>query len=226
MPEDVMVAHPEDMYWNIPTIHHRFRSEQEEVLAKTILGLSNVFSACVEKGMDKVASFTLTWDRHDGIRVSVSVLGHSRVLLAWLNENNNIPLKKDQFKKWTEKQNEFINRYPIKHDTPPLFEMVCSDGVLFIKRRGIDPDIYKLKANDEGRLTMELSIPKDQFELVTAYKRGALDSACTFLHKQSICSDCQGDYYKCNHSKWLDPNVVQKLKDSELLAITCTDRKA
>lgn len=104
--------------------------------------------------------------------------------------------------------------------------MVCSDGVQYIRRRGIAPEIkYQLKAETNG-ISIAFSFPKDQYDLAMAYKDRKIDVACGYLHKKLICSKCNNDYATCEHSTTLDNNVSVTVANFELINITWTDKKA
>jgi len=227
LPNNVSLACSEDLYWNIPTISHSLNNNLESNLSQTLQALHIIFEAKVSREKDMVASFTVSWEREDGKQVTVSVIGHSADILAWLKQNNKIPIEKIAFRDWLEKQSVFINKYPIKKDKPPLFEMVCGDGVLYIRRRGIAPEIkYQLKRDDKGRIMIVFAFTKDQFDLAMAYKDRKIDVALGYIHKKKTCSKCKGDYLTCEHSKTMDEDVSVTVTDFELINIVWTDRKA
>ncbi len=226
LPKNVSLACSEDMYWNIPTINHGMNENTLSNVSKTLQALETIFEAKVSKNQNTVAAFTLSWERQDEKQVSVSVMGHSVDILKWLTENKTIPIDKTEFKGWLEKQSVFINKYPVKEDKPPLFEMVYVDGVQYIRRRGIAPEIkYQLKTEANG-LTIGFAFTKDQYDLAMAYQDRKIDVACGYLHKKLICSKCNKDYVTCEHSITLDNDVSVTVADFELINITWTDRKA
>lgn len=226
LPKNVSLACSEDMYWNIPTINHGMNENTLSNVSKTLQALEAIFEAKVSKKQNTVAAFTLSWERQDEKQVSVSVMGHSVDILKWLTENRKIPIDKTEFKTWLEKQSVFINQYPIKENKPPLFEMVYADGVLYIRRRGIAPEIkYQLKKEANG-LAIDFAFTKDQYDLAMAYKDRKIDVACSYLHKKLICSKCNKDYVTCEHSTTLDNDVSVSVADFEMISITWTDRKA
>ena len=124
LPKNVSLACSEDLYWNVPTISHGINDNLEENVSQTLQALKMIFDANVSREKDMVASFTLSWDRQDGKQVTVSVMGHCVDIATWLKENTSIPIDKEKFKDWLEKQSVFINKYPVKEDKPPLLEMV------------------------------------------------------------------------------------------------------
>lgn len=226
LPKNVSLACSEDMYWNIPTINHGMSENTASNVSKTLQALKTIFEAKVSKNKDTVAAFTLSWERQDEKQVSVSVMGHSVDILKWLTENKIIPIDKTEFKDWLEKQSVFINKYPVKENKPPLFEMVYADGVQYIRRRGIAPEIkYQLKAEANG-LVIGFAFTKGQYDLAMAYKDRKIDVACGYLHKKLICSKCNKDYVTCEHSTTLDNDVSVSVADFEMINITWTDRKA
>ncbi|MFC2116974.1 hypothetical protein ACFLTU_10895, partial [Bacteroidota bacterium] len=227
LPKDVSLACSEDMYWNIPTISHGISENLENNVVQTLQALRMIFEAKVANEKKLVASFTLSWNRQDGKQISVSVMGHCVDIVVWLKDNIIIPIEKESFRGWLDKQSAFINNYPMKENRPALFEMVCSDGVLYIRRRGISPDIkYQLKHDDSGRIMIGFAFTKDQFDLAMAYKDRKIDVALGYLHKKQVCSQCNGDYITCEHSKTLDKDVSVTVTDFELMNIVWTDRKA
>ncbi len=226
-PEQVPYACSEDLYWNIPTISHSLNANLENNISQTLQALQMVFEGISSKETDKVASFTLSWERNDGKQVTVSVMGHCNDILEWLKVNLIIPIEKTSFRDWLEKQSLFINKYPVSEDKPALFEMVCTDGVLYIRRRGIAPEIkYELKYNDNKQIMIGFWFPKDQFDLATAYSERKIDIAPGYILKKTKCTKCNGDYKTCEHSKYLDDDVAEKVVDFELVSIVWTDRKA
>lgn len=227
LPKNVSLACSEDLYWNIPTISHGMNDNLERNLSETLQALKLIFDVKVAKKKNMVASFTLSWERKDEKQVTVSVMGHSVDIADWLKENVSIPVDKERFRNWLEKQSVFINKYPVREDKPPLFEMVCGDGVQYIRRRGIAPEIkYQLKPDKEGRIIIGFAFTKDQFDLAMAYKDKKIDVALGYIHKKKICSKCNEDYITCEHSKTLDKDVSVKIVDFELVNIVWTDRKA
>jgi hypothetical protein len=227
LPKNVALAYSEDLYWNIPTISHKLNKNLERNLAQTLEALRLIFEACDAKKLGKIVSFTLSWGRLDEKQITVSVMGHCKDILAWLKENKKIPIEKQSFKAWLENQSIFINKYKVNEDKPPLFEMVCSDGVLYIRRRGIQPDIkYQLEVDSTKGIMVAFYFPKEHFELATAYNNGGIEAALGYIHKKLECSKCKGDYFNCEHSKFLDNEVSVTVTDFELTSIVWTDRKA
>ncbi|GGK72098.1 hypothetical protein ACD591_05220 [Rufibacter glacialis] len=227
LPKNVTLASFEDMYWNIPAINHGINENTEFNVSKTLQALEMIFAAKVSRNKDTVAAFTLSWERQDEKQVSVSVMGHSVDILKWLNENKIIPVDKNKFKNWLEKQSTFINKYPLKRDSPPLFEMVCGDGVQYIRRRGIAPEIkYQLKPDQNGGIIIGFAFTKEQYDLAKAYETRKIDVTPGYLLKKQICTKCGNDYKYCEHSTNLDNDVSVSIDDFQLLNLTWTDRKA
>ncbi|MGV3598243.1 MAG: hypothetical protein ACO1PI_10275 [Bacteroidota bacterium] len=227
LPKNVSLAYSEDLYWNVPTISHGKNEKLETNVSHTLQALKMIFDAKVLSKQNMVASFTLSWERDDDKQVTISVMGHSVDIATWLNENRTVPIDKIKFREWLEKQSVFINKYPVKEDKPPIFEMVCDDGVQYIRRRGIAPEIkYQLKQDDKGRIMIGFAFPKNQFDLAMAYQDRKIDVALSYLHKKKICSECKGDYITCEHSKTLDKDVSVTVTDFELINVIWTDRKA
>lgn len=227
LPKNVLLACSEDLYWNIPAISHKLNENLETNLSQTLEALRMIFEANTMKAKDKVTTFALSWDREDKKQITVSVMGHCADMIEWLTENRSIPVERELFRAWLEKQSVFLNKYPVKRDIPSLFEMVCADGVLYIRRRGIEPEIkYQLKFDDNNRTLIVFEFPQNQFELATAYQNRKIDVALGYIHKRKECSKCGGDYFTCEHSKILDNDVSVVVTDSELVTIVWTDRKA
>lgn len=217
----------EDLYWNIPTISHRLNSNLENSVSQTLQALLMIFEAIASKEKEKVASFSLCWGRDSDKQVTVSVMGNCSDIVTWLKENTKIPIEKTAFRNWLEKQGTFLNEYPIKKDKPALFEMVCSDGVLYIRRRGIAPEIkYQLNRSENGSLIVNFAFTKEQFELSKAYGERRIDVAPGYILKKTKCSKCSNDYKECEHSKYLDNGVTESVVDYDLVSIVWTDRRA
>lgn len=188
-PNQTPFACSEDLYWNIPTISHSLNTNLENNISVTLQALCMIFEGIVSKEQDKVASFTLSWERKDEKQITVSVMGNCSDILSWLQSNKKIPIEKTAFRDWLETQSTFINKYPVNKDKPSLFEMVCSDGVLYIRRRGIAPEIkYELKYDEQQRMMVGFWFTKDQFDLAKAYNDRRIDVAPGYIIKGTECS--------------------------------------
>ncbi len=227
IPKDIQLVCAEDLYWNIPAVMHKHTENQQNNLDLTIKALKSIFDARSASGSEQICSFTLSWETSEDKMVTLSVLGHIKDLSKWLKGNNEIPIARDNFKIWLEKQSTFINKYPIKTDKPSLFEMAHEDGVLYIKRRGIDSNIkYELKTNSVNGLLIRFYFTYEQRELAEAFKNRKIYTVPSYILKKQICSKCSGDYTSCNHSKSLTPDVNVEVRDFEMGPIYWSDRPA
>ncbi len=224
-PVKVPFTFADDSYWNIPAISHGLSSDLEKNISQTLVALQMVVEGINNKEKSKILSFTISWEDDTQKQVTISVIGHCLDVLKWLKANEQIPIRKDSFKSWLEGQKYFINKYPLKEDRPSVFEIVSSDGVLFIKRRSITTEVkYEFRNDENNKMMIGIKFNKDQEELEMAYRNGELNIAPEYILEATKCNKCGEDYRMCPHSKYLDDNVSETVIKAELVNIIWTNR--
>ena len=67
-----------------------------------------IFERMVEKGLETIISFTISWNIEDK-EIRVSSLGHVENLFNWISSFQKIPIERESFKVWLDKQRTFLN---------------------------------------------------------------------------------------------------------------------
>ncbi|MEA4967861.1 MAG: hypothetical protein VB048_07070 [Bacteroidaceae bacterium] len=229
LPSDISFIVNNDLYWNIPTIHHSNNENIEKNIAETLAILKLVFEFKEKKSPNSVISFSISWNCHDK-KIKLAIIGNVSNILKWLNYNIEIPLDSNLFYSWLEKQKSFLNSNFNKNsdiDKPSINEIMCSDGSLYIKRRSLPNNIkYRRYFDDDNNVKYEFKCSTSQIDFYNAITKKEIEISDAFICEKFICSKCNKDYRLCNHSKLLDDNVTVMLKDLKFINGFLTDRKA
>jgi len=218
----------EDLYLNLPLIRHS-KNALPDNLIKTLDAIKLLVDSLKNKEADKVLSFTVSWPTETK-ELRLSVLGHVSDLSIWLNSNLAVPpTGTDDISGWTEKVAAFLSQKWVRSDDrPPLFETVKPTGILLIKRNILSEEtaFHSYYSDEHNALMFELAIPKSDGQLAKAVKNGELSVGMSVFINEAECSKCHGDYKVCNHSKYLDDAVYQRIKKMDFAFPFWTDRKA
>ena len=227
LPNDVIFASCEDLYWNIPAISHHFNTNLEERIDETIRVFISILKSLKKKSTDKVISFTLGWSSDFIKETRLSIFGHCEDILEWIENNYPFPLQPCEENKWLERQAKWLeNNYKSKRLKPPIFELINNDGVIYINRTAVSSDFdYSLENTDMG-VKILFKFEPDQIDVAKHVENGSLQIANGFIIKESECSKCKQSYKDCPHSKILDSNICQIVTDAQLYGLVWTDKKA
>ncbi|WP_456324692.1 hypothetical protein [Desulfonauticus submarinus] len=229
IPDKIKIVAFEDLYLNLPIIRHN-KKFMPNNLQTTIKAIKLLVEKLSERNTDYVISFTLSWPT-ESKEVRLSVIGHVRDVYRWINYCTDIPTSDDQIASWLESIRQWLEKnYTNVPQGDPPFEKLLKPtaGVLWINRipisQEMEPKLYF--SNENNALMFEFKIPSMMKQISEALQIGLLQVALAFFVNRSECSKCKRDYYKCFHSKFLDEDVIQIIKDAEPICIFWTDKKA
>ncbi|MCX6233904.1 MAG: hypothetical protein NT175_04155 [Bacteroidetes bacterium] len=224
IPDNLIYLIPEDMYCNIPCVFHSDRTTQD-LLNDTLTALKNLFTALVQKGNEKVFSFTLAWNMEDK-EVLISVLGHVTDIVGWMDTFSEIPTERDNFKKWLEDQAKYLSVIESANKSPELSEIIKYDGVLYLKRRPVDTDVnINYEPSSEG-LKFKMKLRTDQSELLNAIKNGEVFPVSSAIADEIICEKDGKNYKDSQYSTYLDDGVFQRVSKHIPIGMFWSDKPA
>lgn len=204
--DDILFGSFKDEYWNIPCIFHS-RINPEEDIKITLLALKSVFFKMIERKLNSVISFTLSWNMEDK-EVRISSYGHIGNLYQWLLTFEGIPVDRTQFKKWLEDQREYVNsNFNVIIDKPLVQDIAQFDGVLFIKRKMIQGEFEPTPIEKDNSLMCQFKIPDNDSKDYSEIIEGKITPVMAYIIEKSTCSKTGLDYVDSPYSKFLDDDV-------------------
>lgn len=220
--EDVLYGNFKDEYWNIPCIFHSAAEPQEDI-SITIQALKNIFNKLIERHLNSVISFTLAWNMEEK-EVRLSSFGHVSDLIKWMNTFTSIPTIRDEFKSWLEKQRTYLNSNYEEFINKPVLKDICQyDGVIYIKRKIIDPLYHPKPIIKDESLICQLQIPTDDRNYDDIIENRIVP-VMTYFIKKATCSKTGKSYYDSPYSKYLDDDVHVIIEDFEGLTFYWSDK--
>ncbi|MFK5958476.1 MAG: hypothetical protein QM495_06325 [Lutibacter sp.] len=223
IPNDVLLGSFNDTYWNIPCIFHNRKNEEEDIKI-TLLALKSVFFKMIERKLDSVISFTLSWNMEDK-EVRISCYGHVENLYEWLQSFESIPITRIQFKKWLEDQREYINsNFNGIIDKPLIQDIAQFDGVLFIKRIMIQDEFEPTPIKKDDSLICQFKIPSNYSKDYSEIIEGKIAPIMAYIIDKSTCSKTGLDYVDSPYSKFLDEDVHTIIEKVSSLNFYWSDR--
>jgi len=222
LPDDCLFLIPEDYYSNIPCIFHSDENCQKH-LKETINGIKLLLQRLVMTSKKEVLSISLAWNM-DEKEVCMSVMGHVSDLELWFNSYDDIPVEREQFKVWLEKQAVYIKANGRETPCPVLSEIIYDDGILYMKRRLVQRDAVLNFPDKKDLFNCELDFDKDKDDLAKTVKEGQLFIAPTMILKKMLCEKSGLDYTVSPYSVVLDDDTTQKLVDCKLISFHWTDK--
>lgn len=156
MPANVKVIRVEDQFHNIPQIFHANQDCFKDV-NDTLKGIRLLVDQHVKNEDNERYSFTIGWNI-DSRSVSLSIMGHVSDIHSWLESFGEIPTKHEDFKKWIEKQNNYIHKNGKDSPSPLNAGHIQDDGMLYFKHRHVlkDVSMSDLKMLPQGGMTAKI----------------------------------------------------------------------
>lgn len=220
--KEVLYGNFKDEYWNIPCIFHSFDEPFEDITI-TIQALKNIFNKLIERKLNSVISFTLAWNMEEK-EVRLSSFGHINDLIKWMNTFTSIPTKRDEFKSWLDNQRTYLNSNYEQFINKPALKDICQyDGVIYIKRKIIDPLYHPKPIIKEESLICQLQIPTDGRNYDDILENRIVP-IMTYFIKKATCSKTGKSYYDSPYSKFLDDDVHVIIEDFEGLTFYWSDK--
>lgn len=219
--EDTLLGVIEDGYWNIPCIFHSEHNPQNDVKT-TLLAIKKIFDKITERNLDKVISFTLSWNMEDK-EVRVSCFGHIKDLQRWLLSFDEIPTNRKDFKIWLDNQKKYLNTNYERQEEKPRFKDIAQfDGVLYIKREIVDNKYEPTPVIENKQMICTIKIPNKKH--YSDIQNGYITPVMACVPTKAICSKSNLDYKISPHSKFLDEDVYTKIENFEDLCFYWSDR--
>lgn len=210
---DTLFGNFKDEYWNIPCIFHSAINPIQDIQI-TINALRTIFKRMVEKGLETIISFTISWNLEDK-EVRVSSLGYVENLFKWISNIHDIPIERNSFKIWLDEQRTYLNSTFEGSIDKPLLQDICQfDGVLYLKRKIVEPEFNLEPFSDENTLSCKFSIPDNDEEKYKEIVNGNIRPVMSYIVKKAKCGISNQDYHQSPHSKILDDDaymIVEKI---------------
>lgn len=212
-----------DEYWNIPCIFHSATNPTQDVKI-TLEALRTIFKKMVEKGFDTIISFTISWNLEDK-EVRVSSLGQVENLFNWISNFQYIPIERDNFKIWLDEQRTYLNSTFEGSIDKPLLQDICQfDGVLYLKRKIVEPKFNLEPFLDENTLSCRFSIPDNDEEKYKEIVNGNIRPVMSYIVKKAKCGISNQDYHRSPYSKILDDDAYMIVEKIEELTFYWSDK--
>lgn len=229
----VLVAGPEDRYYNIAPIWHRDPALIPETI-RCVRELATVWAnderSAKESGNTPTlpgiaVALTVRFARDETTDVIIGLRGTATELVELLAQwDSRLQPHVADASAIADQLAQLVSRWPRTMDAHSLLRFAARYGSLEFDRIVLDPAQYELHACDEG-LQIEMLIDSAKFpELAAALERGALVPRGTFLFDLQ-CARCDGNYRDCPCVKWIDGShtIVRKPR---VLEAFVTDRPA
>lgn len=220
--DDVLYGNFKDEYWNIPCIFHSAEQPQEDI-STTIQALKNIFNKLNEKKLNSVISFTIAWNMEEK-EVRLSCFGHVTDLIKWMNSFVSIPSIREKFKTWLEEQRTYLNTNYDQFVNKPSLKNICQyDGVIYIKRKIIEPKYNPKPIVKDENLICQLQITEDGKDY-TDIAEGKIVPIMSYFNKKATCSKTGKNYFESEYSKLLDDDVHVIIENFEGLTFYWSDK--
>ena len=183
-----------DGFANLPLIAHCGEHLKEDV-NRTMCGVRHFFEGLNNRGNGMSLSLGLTWNIAEDRSVVVSFMGAVPDLLEWMNSFATIPVERDDFKHWLEKQVKFIHERGRDDESPINASYIQSDGTFFQKRRNIqeDVDLKEVKMEGEGFMAQMKLLPGKE-HLKSYIDSGELNYTPMMVVGNLVCKKTGTDY--------------------------------
>ena len=220
--EDILFGSIKDEYWNIPCIYHS-SSTPEKDIKTTIMALKNVFVAIIEKDMNSIISWTISWNIEEK-EIRVSCLGHVKNLFEWMKSFEVIPSNRLDFVKWLENQKKYLNdNFNQSYEKPSIKDICQYDGVLYMKRVLVDKGFALEPFIENDALAYSFKVPDKGDEYLELHD-GIIKPVPAYIVKKSSCSKTKQDYLNSPFSKWLDEDVYTIIEETDWLSFYWSDK--
>jgi hypothetical protein len=219
---EVLYGNFKDEYWNIPCIFHSVDQPSEDI-TMTIQALKNIFSKLIERKLNSVISFTLSWNMEEK-EVRLSSFGHVSDLIKWMNSFTSIPTNRDEFKSWLDIQRTYLNSNYKQFINKPALKDICQyDGVIYIKRKIVEQKFNPKPIMKDESLVCQLQIPTDGRNYDDILENRIVP-IMTYFIKKATCSKTGKSYYDSPYSKFLDDDVHVIIEEIEGLTFYWSDK--
>ena len=219
---EVLYGNFKDEYWNIPCIFHSFDQPSEDI-TMTIQALKNIFNKLIERKLNSVISFTLSWNMEEK-EVRLSSFGHVSDLIKWMNSFTSIPTNRDEFKSWLDIQRTYLNSNYKQFINKPALKDICQyDGVIYIKRKIVEQKFNPKPIMKDESLVCQLQIPTDGRNYDDILENRIVP-IMTYFIKKATCSKTGKSYYDSPYSKFLDDDVHVIIEEIEGLTFYWSDK--
>lgn len=217
-PDKVNFVKPFDFTTNYPIILHGSK-DSESLIQNTLKAFKTIFEL-QNKTMNKTICFTIGWEM-EGFETRLSVFGKSSEIVKWLNLNENIPIKYEDFKDWLSQQRKWIyDNY--NYLGKNFSHLLKDDGIFYVKRVPIDRELISFPKNDENCYQINLEENKKAKKLLEDKQ---IYPSHFGLIKKATCTKTGEDYFTSQNSKYLDDDVNMAIEEIQLLGFFWTDEE-
>jgi hypothetical protein len=150
-----------DNYRNLPTVLHGNHATQQ-LINESIKAYKAVFLQSDAK--DRASSLSLAWPQDDKV-VIFSMYGNDSEVYKWFTEHDSIPVERETFRVFVESQSNWLNKNYNKSALEKV-ELICTDGIQFIKRPIINPAWIGGMKESEGGFNYNVKIPETETDLL------------------------------------------------------------
>lgn len=184
----------QDGFANFPLIAHCGEHLVEDVNT-TMNGVRHFIEGLNDRGIRQSLSLGLTWNIDEDRSVVVSFMGAVSDLLEWMNSFTSIPVERENFKHWLEKQVKFIHEHGRDDESPINASYIQSDGTFFQKRRNIKEDVDLKDVKMEGGGFMaQMELLKGKEHLKSYIDSGELNFTPMMVVGNLVCEKTGTDY--------------------------------
>lgn len=222
-PENLRYINIKDSYINFPTILHS-KENIENNIKITFQALSLIITE-LNKKYERTISFSIAWLLQNK-EVRLAVMGNSDNILKWFKTIDNVPIAEAELTAWIEKQNIWLTQnYDQNTETSNLYNLIKPDGVLYMKRKSIDPSWIDITKEEEGiKYTIEIPNKTENKNLQEAVSDNKLQLAHSFIVNTVKCSKSKENYFTSKTSKLLDDDVHAIIETSSFAGCHWTDK--
>lgn len=192
----------------------------EQLISTTLDAYRSIFEIQNLK-LNKTISFTIAWEMAE-FEVRLSVFGKSSEIVKWLKKNQSIPVDYLPFREWLKQQCKWIyDNYEYKQND--FLHLVQEDGVFFIKRRGVDPEMIEFPDKNDLNY-FEVNAGNDH-ELTELIKGKKIFPTHLGLLKKVTCTKTGENYLTSSTSKYFDDGVKMAVEKIDLLGFFWADEE-
>jgi hypothetical protein len=204
-----------DTIYNFPTLCCK-NEAIADVIFESIKELCQVW---MNKGDDRLISFGIMLNQQNEAG-HLSFMGHVNDFVQLLDDCKK--LSDTSLDEWIVDIYQKNNTFKQGNDYPNKFKLLHGD-VLCFKRLIVQSDRIKKQWFEDGIMTVQLNLSKDEGEYLREHQ---IIAAPFYRIKRDRCCKCGEDYLQCGCVKFIDEDVADEVVEADLGGMTWTNRNA
>ena len=192
-----------------------------EVALESILDLCKIWA---KEHHDRIVSFTIRVN-YELYSISFSVMGQVNDIVMFFDEEimKLFPKSDTELVAWCEKVREKSDPFSMEFNSNKIQSLLNANGILHYNRKYVPSEYIKNHTSDSNGAYVELLLPNEIATWIT--ENGTITATTASLLDKTVCTNCGGDYKKCDCIKFVDRDVTDT-PSIKALGLFWTDKMA